>query len=84
MNLLRGWRPEYFEQSTFLTDAVISGKPEIVAVLLFHGADPEQALVCPERHSPCVVSRMHSHSESSCAFEDAFTCELSEPFTRNG
>ena len=70
MNLLRGWRPEYFEQSTFLTDAVISGKPEIVAVLLFHGADPEQ--VCPERHS-------------SCAFEDAFTFELSEPFppTRN-
>ena len=41
MNLLRAWRPEHFEESTFLTDAVASRKQEIVAILLFHGADPE-------------------------------------------
>ena len=70
MNLLRGWRPEHFEESTFLTDAVASGKQEIVAILLFHGADPEQ--ICPQRGS-------------FCAFDEAFAFELSEPFppTRN-
>ena len=49
---------------------MISKKPEIVSNLLFHGADPEQ--VCPERYS-------------SCAFDDAFTFEISEaiPSTRN-
>ena len=58
------------EQSTFLTDAAISKKPEIVSILLFHVVDPEQ--VCPERYS-------------SCAFDDAFPFEISEaiPSTRN-
>ena len=70
MNLLSGWRPEYFEKSTFPTDAVVSRKPEIVVILLFHGADPGQG--CPERNS-------------SCAFDDAFTFELSDenPSMRN-
>ena len=39
--LLFGWRPGYFEKSTFLTDAVILGRAEIVAIPLFHWADPE-------------------------------------------
>ena len=70
MNLLRGWRPEHVEESTFLTDAVASKKPEIVAILLFHGADPEQ--ICPQRGS-------------FCAFDEAFTFQSSEaiPSRRN-
>ena len=63
MNLLHGWRPEYFEQSTFLTNAVISGKEDIVALLLFHGANPEQ--ICPQRGS-------------FCAFDEAFIFQISE------
>ena len=65
MNLLRAWRPEHFEESTFLTDAVASRKQEIVAILLFHGADPEQ--ICPRRGS-------------ACAFDEALAYELDEPF----
>ena len=70
MNLLHGWRPEYFEQSTFLTNAVISGKEDIVALLLFHGANPEQ--ICPQRGS-------------FCAFDEAFIFQISEaiPSRRN-
>ena len=41
INLLHGWRPGYFEKSTFLTDAVILGRAEIVAIPLFHWADPQ-------------------------------------------
>ena len=63
MNLLRGWRPEHFEESRFLTDAVASAKQEIVAILLFHGADPEQ--ICPQRGS-------------FCAFDEAFIFQISE------
>ena len=63
MNLLRGWRPEHFEESTFLTVAVASAKQEIVAILLFHGADPEQ--ICPQRGS-------------FCAFDEAFIFQISE------
>ena len=59
MNLLRGWRPGHFEESTFLTDAVASRKLEIVAILLFHGADPEQ--ICPRRDSFCAFDEALAH-----------------------
>ena len=49
---------------------MLSRKEEIVAILLFHGADPEQ--ICPQRGPVC-------------AFDDAFSFEISEgmPSVRN-
>ena len=72
MNLVRGWRPEYFVKSTFLTDAVVSRKQGIVAILLFHGADPEQ--ICPQ-------SLNLPWRDSFCAFDDAFIFQINGGIT---
>ena len=60
--LLFGWRPGYFEKFTLLIDAVILRRVDIVAILLSHGADPEQIFL---------------QRDSICAFDNALILKIS-------